>query len=105
MRILRRMPGRTAIPLALACGLTGVVAVQPASASAASARAPRPGQWTQVTGKLSNINDVGLARSRDGVLHVLRTSGTTGAFRVRDTPVSARGVVGKTVPIVSGSFN
>ncbi len=53
MRILRRMSGRTPIPLAavvplaLACGLT------------------------QVTGKLSNIDDVGLARGRDGVLHVL----------------------------------
>ncbi len=103
MRILRRMPGPAAALLALACGLTSLIAAQPASAGAA--KAPRPGQWTQVTGKLTNIDDAGLARGSDGVLHVLWTSGQTGSFRVQDTPVSASGVVGKTMTIQAHIFS
>ncbi len=103
MRILRRMPGTAAALLALACGLTSLIAVQPVSAGAA--KAPRPGQWTQVTGKLTNIDDVGLARGSDGVLHVLWTSGGTGTFRVQETPISPSGVVGKVVTIQAHIFS
>ena len=69
------------------------------------ARVPRPGQWTQVTGKLTNIDDIGLARGNDGVLHVVWTSGGTGTFRVSDTPIKANGVVGRPVTIQSHIFS
>src|SRR5262249_24246652 len=40
-------------------------------------RAPIPGHWRQVTAAgLENFADIGLVRGRDGVLHVLWTSGS-----------------------------
>lgn len=74
-------------------------------ASTGPARVPRSGQWTQVTGQLTNIDDIGLARGKDGVLHVLWTSGSTGTFRVWDTPIKANGVVGRPVTIQSRIFS
>ncbi len=40
-------------------------------AGAAAADAGPPGKWTKVTGPDRNIDEVGLARTSDGVLHVL----------------------------------
>jgi hypothetical protein len=85
---------------AVALALTSQTS-QAAEGRLASPAAPRPGQWTQVTGKLININDVGLARGQDGVLHVLWASGGTGTSRIWDTPVKANGVVGRPVTIAS----
>jgi len=90
----------------LACVLAVAAAVAPVGTAAASpAKAPRPGQWTQVTTKLTDIDDVGLARGKDGVLHVLWTSGGTGTFRVSDTPIKANGVAGRPVTIEARIFS
>jgi len=98
MRTLRL--GSTLLATGLAATLAGTMSMPGAFAARPEAvRAPRPGQWTEVTSKLTNIADVGLARGKDGVLHVLWTSGSTGSYRISDTPVSARGVVGKPVTI------
>ncbi len=95
------------VSVLLACALIPTAtAVQVSTAAAASqAKAPRPGQWTQVTTKLTDIDDVGLARGLDGVLHVLWTSGGTGTFKVSDTPIKANGVVGRPVTIESRIFS
>jgi hypothetical protein len=62
---------RTAVFLAASSGLTlAATGIVPVQAAPTAARAPKPGQWTQVTGKLTIINDIGLARGKDGVLHV-----------------------------------
>lgn len=99
MHSLRRLP------VVVAGGLAVAAVTAPAQVTLASpARAPRPGQWTQVTGKLTDIDDVGLARGRDGVLHVLWTSAGAGPFTVSDTPVKANGVVGRPVTIQSHIF-
>src|ERR1700722_2621046 len=98
MRTLRL--GSTLLATGLAATLAGTMSMPGAFAARPEAvRAPRPGQWTEATSKLTNIADVGLARGKDGVLHVLWTSGNTGSYRISDTPVSARGVVGKPVTI------
>ena len=97
---------RTAVFLAATTGLTvAATGIGPAQGASTTAKDLKLGQWTQVTGKLSNINDVGLARGKDGVLHVLWTSGGTGHFQVADTPISAAGIVGKPVTIQSHIFN
>jgi hypothetical protein len=108
-----RAPARTSLHLATACGLAAGLLIIPTAALrqgalpafAAQGRAPRPGQWTQVTTPLTLIDDVGLARGADGVLHVLWTTGSTGHLRVSDTPVSASGVVGRPVTIASSLFS
>jgi hypothetical protein len=97
---------RTAVFLAATTGLTvAVTGIGPARGATPAATALKLGRWTQVTGKLSNINDVGLARGKDGVLHVLWTSGGTGHFQVADTPISAAGAVGKPVTIRSHLYS
>jgi hypothetical protein len=97
---------RTAVSLAAATGLAAAASgIVPVQAASTTAKALKPGQWTQVTSKLTNIDDIGLARGKDGVLHVLWTSGSTGHRQVADTPVSATGVVGKPVTIRSHIFS
>ena len=70
----------------------------------ASAQAGPPGRWTQITrahnGAKSNL---GLARGKDGTLHVLWAGPTRGPFTaIYDTPVSRAGVVGQQRAVVSG---
>jgi hypothetical protein len=97
---------RTAVFLAAATGLAvAATGIAPVQAASTKAKALKPGQWTQVTGKLTNIDDIGLARGKDGVLHVLWSSGGTGHFQVTDTPISAAGAVGKPVTIQSHIFS
>jgi hypothetical protein len=105
MRTPRRMPA----PVLLAIGLTALVPALPASAGVTRPSHPgqsqsHPGQWTQITSKLTNIKDVGLVRGADGVLHVLWATGPTGAVRVSDTPISASGAVGRPVTIAAHIF-
>ncbi|MGH3129143.1 MAG: hypothetical protein ACRDPX_14570 [Gaiellaceae bacterium] len=71
---------------------------------AAAATAGPPGRWTQIThahnGAKSNL---GLARGRDGTLHVVWAGPSRGPFTaIFDTPVSRAGVVGQQRAIVSG---
>jgi hypothetical protein len=71
---------------------------------AGSAQAGPPGRWTQIThahnGARSNL---GLARGKDGVLHVLWAGPNRGPFTgIYDTAVSVAGVPGKPQAVVSG---
>lgn len=50
---------------------TFVIAAVIALGATTSATAGPPGTWTQVTGPHANTHEVGLARTADGVLHVL----------------------------------
>jgi hypothetical protein len=80
-------------------GLVGAVAVL-----AASATAGPPGRWTQIThahnGARSNL---GLARGKDGTLHVLWAGPARAPFTsIYDMPVSPAGRVGTARAVVSG---
>lgn len=73
-------------------------------ALAASASAGPPGHWTQITrahnGARSNL---GLARGKDGALHVLWAGPARGPFTaITDTRISPAGAVGKPQAVVSG---
>lgn len=70
----------------------------------ASASAGPPGHWTQITrahnGARSNL---GLARGKDGALHVLWAGPARGPFTaISDTRISPAGGVGKPQAVVSG---
>ena len=70
----------------------------------ASADAGSVGRWTQITrahnGAKSNL---GLARGKDGALHVLWAGPARGPFTaIFDTPISPAGAVGKPQAVVSG---
>lgn len=81
-----------------ALGLTVTVTV------VAAAQAGPPGKWTKVTGSNQwNIDEVGAARTGDGVLHVvwLAREGASPSG-IRHTPVSPSGAVGATSTVASG---
>lgn len=94
LTVMRRL---LVVPIALA-----VIGVLPATSGAAAA-APT---WTVVTdsgGK--NIDEVSLARTSDGVLHVLWLKhGGIGHEEIRHTPISADGNVGET-NVASGGWS
>jgi hypothetical protein len=73
------------------------------ASTAGTSAAPKPGTWHRVTATgLENINEIGLVRGADGVLHVLWTAGaTTGNYSVLDTPIAANGTASRTVVIAS----
>jgi len=92
--------------LLVASGFAGLLASSGAAAAIAVPGGPAGalalGQWTRVTSNdLVNSTDIGLARGRDGVLHVLWTTGSIGKVQVFDTPISASGKVGKTIVLAS----
>jgi hypothetical protein len=71
---------------------------------AMSASAGPPGKWTQIThahnGARSNL---GLARGKDGRLHVLWAGPNRAPFpAIFDTTISRNGVVGKPTAVISG---
>ena len=56
--------------------------------------------WSRVTPAGTNIiDDIGLARGTDGVLHVLWTTDAASNQAVMDTPISASGTVGTSVQV------
>jgi hypothetical protein len=82
--------------------LIGIVLVAASSIMAASAGPP--GTWTRVTdGDRRNIDDVGLARTADGALHVLwqRRAGPS-STGVAHTLITKAGKVGGTSPVLTG---
>jgi hypothetical protein len=82
-----------------AVALAGMLAAPVSTAAAAGSARPH---WARVTATgLSNSDDIGLARGRDGVLHVLWTLGSPGKVRVLDTQIAATGRIGKTVVLAS----
>jgi hypothetical protein len=88
---------------ALSAALVGLL-LAGLSVLAASAAAGPPGRWTQIThahnGAKSNL---GLARGKDGVLHVLWSGPARGPHSaVFDTRISPAGAVGQPQAVVSG---
>ena len=67
------------------------------------AHAGPPDRWTQITRQHNGARpNLGLARDRDGTLHVLWAGPTLRPFTaVLDTPVSRSGAVGKPQPVVA----
>jgi hypothetical protein len=81
-----------------------VVAAAALAVLGASASAGPPGRWTQIThahnGAKSNL---GLARGKDGTLHVLWAGPQRRPFTaILDTPISPGGAVGPQRAVVSG---
>lgn len=97
----------TALAAVLSSGaIAGAATVATSPAGVAQAAAPKPGHWSRITANgLGNINEVGLVRGADGVLHVLWLDGITADnFAIMDTPVAADGAVGRTTAIASHLF-
>lgn len=104
------------IALSLAsAGLAGTVAVAGQTAAGAAVAQPTavakptaggPGRWSQVTASgTSIINDVGLVRGADGILHVLWEQGTTaGKEKIVDSPIGPGGTPATRVTIASNQF-
>jgi hypothetical protein len=84
--------------------LGGVASAIALAALAAAASAGSAGRWAQIThahnGATSNL---GLARGKDGKLHVLWAGPARAPFTgIFDTPISPAGVVGQPQAVVSG---
>ena len=87
--------GRTAVSLAVASA---------AVVAALSAHAAAPGGWTQIAHQHNGARpNLGLARGKDGTLHVLWAGPARAPFTsILDSPVSRSGAVGRPQPVLSG---
>jgi hypothetical protein len=87
--------------LLLTAVITVLVGPAPAGAADPDPTAPT---WTRITDTDGrNTDEVGVARTKDGVLHVLwRKQAGTLQEEIRHTPISATGVVGTTTTATSG---
>ena len=87
---------RTSLAIAAVASTVASVAV--------SASAGPPGHWTQITHQHNGtVADVGLARAKDGTLHVFWAGPSRAPLTaILDTPVSPSGAVGNPKPVVSG---
>jgi hypothetical protein len=75
--------------------------------STANAGAGPPGTWTQITHLINGANpNVGLARAKDGTLHVFWAGPGRAPFTsILDTTITPAGAVGKAQPVLSGWMN
>jgi hypothetical protein len=87
-------------------GLTAMLGLAAAPVAAAPVVAATPAvtaasvHWAKVTNARNDIiDDVGLVRGNDGILHVLWTADGPGARRIMDTPISPTGRVLRSVVI------
>jgi hypothetical protein len=71
-------------------------------AVAAVASAGAPGSWTKVTDPGSNVDELGLARSPDGVLHVAWPKKAASGEAIWQTRITPGGVVAGKNPISDG---
>jgi hypothetical protein len=91
---------RTTAALAGVAGLAVPLLGGGAAAAGTGTPAVAAAAWSRVTPAGTNIiDDIGLARGNDGVLHVLWTGDGTSNLGIMDTPISANGTVGKAVTI------
>lgn len=95
---------RRTIWIRTTCALAGVAGLAlPALGGGVAAASTAPAAastWSRVTPAGTNIiDDVGLARGTDGVLHVLWATDASSNQAVMDTPISASGSVGTAVTI------
>lgn len=95
------MNRRHALAAAFAALLVGTAAF---SGLVVSANAGLSGRWTQVTGAHNGARaNLGLARAKDGTLHVLSAGPQSRPFTaVFDTTITPSGAVGARRPVVSG---
>lgn len=97
---MRRIVGAALAALVLAAALVLTAAL--VFALTPSARAGGPGMWTQVTGgDLSNITQVDLARTADGVLHVVWAA-PYGRTSVLHRAIGSNGAMGAPTTVVQG---
>src|SRR5690242_2045646 len=77
------------------------------AALAGSASGGPPGTWTQITHGINGAkSNVGLARGKDGTLHVIWAGpGRPPYTAILDTPITPAGAVGKAQSVVSGWAN
>jgi hypothetical protein len=72
-------------------------------AFAAAGEAGGPGTWTRISDPSGrNIDEVGLARTGDGVLHVAWQRRSANRESLLHTPIAANGSAGAATPIVDG---
>ncbi len=86
------------LPSALTAAAAAVALLTAGGSPAADARpvlpSGSPAKWTRVTAdNFTDIADVGLARGKDGVLHIIWTDGAMGKFHAWDTAVRPDGTV------------
>ena len=84
---------------------TGILAALAATAFlGASASAGQPGHWTQITHMHSGGKaNLGLARGKDGTLHVLWAGPARAPFTaISDTPISPSGQAGRPQTVIAG---
>lgn len=80
----------------ISAGGLAFAALGGAVASAGTAPTAATTKWARVTPAGTNIiDDVGLARGKDGVLHVVWATDVSPNPSIMDTPISAKGAVGK----------
>lgn len=85
--------------LTIASASTGAASAAPVSTGKAQALHAK---WARLTPLTSDIiDDVGLVRGSDGVLHVLWSTDGPGARRIMDSPVSASGAKLKQVTVAT----
>ena len=91
---------RTTLALASVAGLAVPLLGGTAAAAGTGTPAVAAATWSRVTPAGTNIiDDIGLARGNDGVLHVLWTGDGSSNVGIMDTPIGANGAVGKAVTI------
>jgi len=90
---------RTTVAVVLAALLASI-----ALGSALAASSGPPGRWTQITKQHNGPRtNLGLARSKDGTLHVFWAGPNRAPYTaIQDTPISRAGAVGKPRPVVAG---
>ena len=79
-----------------------IVAVAVVLALAGSAAAGPPGQWTALPGTVVNFAEPGLARTSDGVLHLVYTRKSGTKEELAHVSVSSGGKVGSTAVALGG---
>jgi hypothetical protein len=102
---MQTLSGVRSRAVALAGSLVAAaVAVTPGAWAASTPSVEDEQVWTQVTDSEGrNIDEVSVARTADGVLHVLwHTRAGTNMEEIRDTPIDADGEVGDAATVSSG---
>ncbi|MDX6701774.1 MAG: hypothetical protein QOF26_2000, partial [Baekduia sp.] len=94
---------RTRLPAQAIGGVVAATLLLAAAGSGAGAASAAPWAPVGTSGQLNVSDNVGLARTSDGVLHVAWFRRTPeGLYDTLQTPIAAAGTAGTAVPIVTG---
>jgi hypothetical protein len=95
-----KIRARFTITVAGVCGLAAASLGTAGAAAGVTAAAGGPGHWSRVTPLgTATVDDIGLVRGSDGVLHAVWASDHPGSQNVEDTPITSNGTVNKPVTI------